>query len=610
MDIIKIDQNRKEKILSFQIEFQPSGIRLLCNEAITVLDAARQTGIGLRADCGGKGVCGKCRIQIMADQDHLKYSWAELQHLNEEARAQGVHLACELVVDKDLKVYVLAESMPGGQILQVEGMPQAYRNDAAVQQTMLELPHASLHDLRSDVTRIKDAARNPALQFPIQMLEVVPELVRDNEWHINLIMRQNHVMHVTRKPVDPLLGLAVDVGSTKIACFLMDIGKGELLAAQGTPNPQIAYGEDIMTRLAFAVQGEDKAGLLHDQLITAINETAARLCAQIGCSAADIADFCLVGNTAMHHFFLGLPQGTLAVSPFTPVLSEACYASAASLGLDGMPSSGVYAPAVIAGFVGSDHLAFLLSCGFGTMKGTQLAIDIGTNTEIALMKDGDIMSVSTASGPAFEGAHIKHGMRAGPGAIEHVKIEADGCITLDVIGGQPPIGLCGSGILDAVAELRRVGWLNARGRLTRDIAQVHSDADDSLSIVLAEGEREITLSQKDIDQLLLAKGAIRAGIDVLMDALKVGADEIDEVVIAGAFGSYMLPEQAVRLGMLPQIPLSKVRSVGNAAGAGARMMLTSQQAREEADALAKCIEFLELTVYPDFPLFFANGIRA
>jgi uncharacterized 2Fe-2S/4Fe-4S cluster protein (DUF4445 family) len=237
----------------------------------------------------------------------------------------------------------------------------------------------------------------------------------------------------------------------------------------------------------------------------------------------------------------------------------------------------------------------------------RLGIDIGTNTEIALQKNSHLVCVSTASGPAFEGAHIRYGMRAAPGAIEHVRIDNQGNVQLQVIGDQPPVGICGSGILDAVSEFRRLEILNARGRLDKSSPGVQLDDLGKPFFNLTES---ITLSQNDIDQILLAKGAIRAGIDVLMDYLKVKPDEIEDVCIAGAFGSYMNPENAVHIGMLPEISLSRIHAVGNAAGTGARMMLISKSARHNAEEFAKRIEYLELTVYPEFPLFYARGIQA
>jgi len=407
-----------------------------------------------------------------------------------------------------------------------------------------------------------------------------------------------------------MLGLAVDVGSTKLACYLMDLETGETLAARGAPNPQIAYGEDIMARITYAQDSDGRARLLQSVLFNTINASARILANEASAKTSQIADVCLVGNTAMHHFFLNLPIENLAVSPFVPVSSDPAYPLAAKLGLETMPGCRVYSPPVIAGFVGSDHLAFLLAENFGEDDRVRLGIDIGTNTEIALQKGREIVSVSTASGPAFEGAHIRFGMRAAPGAIEHVKLSQNGRAEIQVIGSNLPIGICGSGILDAVAEMRRIEMLNPRGRINKEFPGVEIAENGKPFIHLSSGKNSVTLSQTDVDQILLAKGAIRAGIDVLMDHMNVSAREIDEVVIAGAFGTFMLPEHAMRIGMLPQIPLEKIHAVGNAAGAGARMMLASKTSREKAEALAKKIRYLELTVYPEFPLFYAKGIQA
>jgi len=585
-------------------------MRLLCSEALTILDAARQAGIPLRAECGGKGICGKCRVQVINPLNSADYTNAEKKHLSQDEQAQGCHLACEVVANEDMKVFIPVESLSGEQILQVMGEETRMQADAAVRQVSVTLPEAHLEDLRSDFERVRAAADLPDLRMRVEALRALPDMLRSNGWRINLCVRDNEVFHITRQTLECPLGLAVDVGSTKIACYLMDLESGEMLAAKGTPNPQIAYGEDIMARLAYAMQGRDEALRLHRGIAEAINQCSRDLCAQISCQTSDIMDLCMVGNTAMHHFFLDLPTDALAVSPFVPATSDALSPDAADISLEAMPGAAVYAPPVIAGFVGSDHLAFLLSCGFGRSNHTRLGIDIGTNTEIALQKGPRIVSVSTASGPAFEGAHIRFGMRAAPGAIEHVCIMPDGQVAVEVISGKEAVGICGSGILDTVAELRTNGMLNARGRMKKDVPGIQVDKEGVAFIQLAEGQRAITLSQQDVDQILLAKGAMRAGIDVLMDAMKVNADEIEEIIIAGAFGCYILPEQAIRLGMLPDIPLERVRAVGNAAGAGARMLLISKAARAEAEALARRIEYLELTVYPDFPMFFAQGIRA
>lgn len=593
--------------MSFTIEFQPMGIRLLCGDPLTLLDASHQAGIGLHSDCGGAGICGKCIIQIIQASQEFPPTEIEKSFLSDSQLIGGFHLACETIINSNIKLHVPSESLTTGQVLQVEGSRKNILPDPILGQKMVRLNTPSLNDPASDFSRLQQAANIVPLDASMDVIRNLTRILRENDWQANLLIRENELLNATSHSYQSLLGIAVDVGSTKLACYLMDLETGEVLAAKGVVNPQIAYGEDIMARLSYAIKEKDGASKLHALLMQSINGAVEDLCAQIGRSSADIMDACLVGNTAMHHFFLDLPIESLSFSPFVPVLTDAVCPISSEIGFASMPSGRIYAPPVIAGFVGSDHLAFLLAEGFGKDERVRLGIDIGTNTEIALEKGGRIVSVSAASGPAFEGAHIRFGMRAAPGAIEHVRIDKNGQAQIQVIGGQPPVGICGSGILDAVSELRRQGLLNSRGRLDRSAQGIGLDEQGKPVFLLSDS---ITISQNDIDQILLAKGAIRAGIDVLMDYLKVVPSEIEEILIAGAFGSYMHPEKAMHIGMLPEIPISRISAVGNAAGTGARTMLISKSARLRAAALAKRIEYLELSVYPEFPLFYARGIQA
>lgn len=600
--------------MSFTLEFEPLGLRLICEEALTLLDAVRQAGIRLRSECGGKGTCAKCQVQILSGDlnapTQLEQKTFSVQQLNE-----GFRLACRTLAAGDMVIYLPPQSLLSSQVLQTEGTSLDVQPDPAVVVTPISLTPSSFEDLQADWERV---CASPELMSLAEMNASLPALsalarqLRLSNWQVNLVHNRQELLHVLPPGNHQPVGLAVDVGSTKLACFLVDLASGKTLAARGIPNPQIAFGEDIMSRLAAVMESPDTVQALQNGVMQSIHSAIMEIEQTLGLTRENIMDACLVGNTAMHHFFLGLPSQALAVSPFVPVTTRELAPSALELGLELMPGARVYAPPVIAGFVGSDHLAFLLAAGFGQDERTRLGIDIGTNTEIALQHAGRIVSVSTASGPAFEGAHIRFGMRAAPGAIEHVVLDASGAVHCQIIGGQTASGICGSGILDAVAEMRRGGLLNARGRLEKTSPAIGTNQFGQPALILAAecaGQREISLDQKDIDQVLLAKGAIRAGIDILMDHLKINAAQLDEIIIAGAFGSYLYAEQAMRIGLLPQIDLAKVHAIGNAAGVGARMLLLSRQARMRASQLARRIEYLELTIYPDFNLFFANGIR-
>ncbi|HAF63128.1 MAG TPA: ferredoxin [Anaerolineaceae bacterium] len=599
---------------SFSIEFQPVGIRLICSEPITLLDAARQAGIQLQNVCGGKGICGKCAIQIIEGESNPP-TRSETTFLKGGILKEGERLACETTVHDNVKIFIPPTSLESKQRLQTEGRHDIQEIQSPIHCEPIHLNPPSLTHPIADLRNLLSA--QPGMYFENDerirtALQTIPAVLRNGNWDVYAVCNQNEILNILPEKPAAMLGLAVDVGSTKIACFLMDLPTGKTMAVKGIPNPQIAYGEDIMARLEYALQNDAQAAHLHSIIIEAINEVINSVCHEAKVKPQAIMDFCFVGNTAMHHFFLDLPSKYLASAPFTMMVDQALNIPIDALGIQGMPGSKAYFPAPIAGFVGSDHLAFLLSSGFGDDQHTRLGIDIGTNTEIAIQKGDRIVSCSTASGPAFEGAHIRFGMRAAPGAIEHVRIDPEGNANVDVIGGGEAIGICGSGILDVIAELKQRGILNQRGRLDREHAHVSTDDSNMRIYTLippSANQREITISQKDIDQILLAKGAIRSGIAILMDYLKVKDEDIAEVIIAGAFGSYLNPQHAIQIGMLPDLPLHKISAVGNAAGAGAKMMLLSSALRQKGEQLAKQIEHLELNTYPDFDMFFANGIR-
>ena len=408
----------------------------------------------------------------------------------------------------------------------------------------------------------------------------------------------------------PWLGLAVDIGTTKIAVYIVDLATGQTLVARGAMNPQIAYGEDVIARLVFASKGLDEATTMARLLAEGLSQLAADACAAIGARPSDIVDAVVVGNTAIHHLFLRLPVQQLAAAPYVPAVRAAVDVKARAIGLKIAPGAYVHLLPNIAGYVGADHVAMLLATGVADATDTTLAIDIGTNTEMCLTHRGGMTSLSCASGPAFEGAHIKFGMRAAPGAIERVRIAAGGRAEYKTIGDEPPVGLCGSGILDVVAQLRLAGLLDGRGRLAGSRVR---EADGDVEFVIAE-EREtgngraITVTQHDIRELQLAKGAIRCGIEALLQEADIAARDLDRVIIAGAFGTYIDVESAITIGLLPVLPLDRISQVGNAAGTGARLALISRAHRQQAQAIARRVSYLELARTPCFMRNFAEAM--
>ena len=380
-------------------------------------------------------------------------------------------------------------------------------------------------------------------------------------------------------------------------------------------NPQIECGEDVVTRIGYITGSPDGGPRLQALAVGALNQLAGELSSEAGATPEAVLEAVVVGNTALHHFLLGLPVAQLVVTPFTPAVSRSLDVKARDLGLGIAPGAYVHLLPNIAGFIGADHVAMLLATGVWQDAGPLVALDIGTNTEVSLVNKGRITAVSCASGPAFEGGHIRDGMRAAAGAIERLRIVADGtpggCVRYQTVDDAPPVGVCGSGILDAMAQLYLNGIVTREGRMTSDHPLVRGDGRQR-EFVLASGDRQdgrhgVAITQHDIRELQLAKAAIRTGIQVLLDTNDCSEEEIGQVVIAGAFGSYIDVNSAMEIGMLPSLPPERFRQVGNAAGAGARLALLSTRKRDQARALASEVDYLELGSAPGFMQTFTEA---
>ncbi len=521
--------------------------------------------------------------------------------------------------ESDVKVHVPPESLTALQRTQIEGLDVEVEVKPGVSQCVVRMEPPSLEDLRADDQRLYDAVHAATGIVPYhQDLEVIREAstqFRKLGWEGRITLHGRDIMHVGRADT-PWLGLAVDIGTTKIAAYLVDLLTGQTLAKRGAMNPQIAYGEDVVARLMYASRGPAEALRMQELLTSELSELAAAACAEIGASARDIVEAVVVCNTAIHHLFLRLPVAQLASAPYVPALRGAIHGRARNIGLQIAPGAHVHLLPNIAGYVGADHVAMLLATGLSSRRDTVLAIDIGTNTEMCLTHKSKMTSLSCASGPAFEGAHIQAGMRAAPGAIERVRIERDtdgrpGKVAYKTIEDQPPVGLCGSGLLDVVAQLRLAGLLDGRGRLLESDRTRQTDGDREFVIAGPEesgNRRTIAVSQHDIRELQLAKGAIRAGIDTLLQDAGITAGDLHQVIIAGAFGTYIDVESAITIGMLPNVPVERVVQVGNAAGTGARLALVSRPMRRHAADIAARVRYIELARAPRFMRNFAEAM--
>ncbi|NIM93273.1 MAG: DUF4445 domain-containing protein [Anaerolineales bacterium] len=586
-----------------EVYLQPIGRRILIPPGQNLLDAAREAGVELMSLCGGEGLCDSCHIRVV-EGELSPITQAERNFFSETELQDGHRLACQAIPLNNVKIDVPSQSLTTPQRLQLEGIEAEVDLNPPVIGVDVHVTPPTLEDLRSDATRLEDAIQEVD-SLPMighRTLRVLPHILRENEWSLRAVLRESEVVGFLPSETK-LYGLAVDVGTTKLAAYLVDIAQGETVAKIGDMNPQIAYGEDVVSRIAYVNKHADGGHTLQSKLIEVLNGMMGDLCSQAGVTQDQILEVVVVGNTVMHHLFAGFPVRQLGESPYVPVLTEPVEIQAAYLDLKVAPGAYVYLPPNIAGYVGADHVAMLISTRVWETDQTTLAVDIGTNTEITLATGGRLLSCSCASGPAFEGAHIRDGMRAAPGAIERVQF-LNGEAHLQTIGNIPPVGICGSGILDAVAGMLTEGLLDQRGVLQGDDPRFLK-VDDKGAFILSPAaqnghDRDILVTRSDVNEIQLAKGAIRTGIDILLMEGGIPLDSVDRLIIAGAFGTYIDIESAINVSMFPDLPRDRFEQVGNAAGAGARDLLISTTLRQKAEEIARKVEYVELTTHPEF----------
>jgi uncharacterized 2Fe-2S/4Fe-4S cluster protein (DUF4445 family) len=593
------------------INFEPIGRRGECPEGENLLECARLLGVGLVNICGGEGTCGSCLVQMLEGKVS-PITEAEREFIPDEKLSQGYRLACRAIPTFSCKVRVPAESLTTQQRTQVEGREMLIAPEPVARSYPVALTPPSLEDPGADTERLARALAEEhevaAITFDFSVLGSLSSVLRENDWRVNAILYNHECIAALPEKIEPL-GMAVDLGTTKIAAYLMDLGSGRTLAARGFMNPQIAYGEDIVTRMAATLKKPEMTDRFQSLIVEALNTTMADMCRECQKETSQIVNMVVVGNTAMHHLFLGLPVRQLGRAPYVPAVSLALEVKARELGLGCAAGAYVHLLPNIAGYVGADHVAMLLATGMQIKQGVVLAIDIGTNTEICLANHGNLCSLSTASGPAFEGAHIRYGMRAARGAIERFQI-IDGKNKAQTIENAPAAGICGSGILDVLAQLYTHGVINAQGKMNaHPLTRGEGKEREYVVVPASDGGIEVTFTQKDVEQLQLAKGAIRTGIEVLLSRNGLVKEHIDAILLAGAFGTYLDVNSAITIGLLPDIPPEKIHQVGNAAGIGAKLALISRAKREEANDLARKVHYIELAGSTGFMRTFAKSMR-
>ena len=602
--------------MSFKLTFEPMQEVIDCSPSETILEAARRNRIRISSSCGGHGTCMSCAVQITGGA-MAAANQADIDVFSDRRLGEGWRRACITRPEGDCIISVPARSTAAPVRTQVEGnmgkSAELVGFKPDVQIIHFELEEPSIEDGRSDETRLRDALEKDHPEacetFDAALLKSFAVDLRKWKWAGWIASKDGEVIAAGSKECR-VFGMAVDLGTTNMSGFLVDMMTGETLAAEGMENPQTAYGADLITYASHIRRNPETAEILQELAVEALNQLADDLCEAVGATAKDIVEITIAGNTMMHHLLLGLPVTQLAMSPFISAYSDAFDLKARDLNIKVAPGGYVHLLPNIAGFVGGDHVASLLASK--SIDGKPVIImDIGTNTELSLVEGNNITSVSCPSGPAFEGGNISFGMRAAAGAIESVRLK-NNAVQLQTIGDETPVGICGSGVMDVVAQLHLGGVCNERGRLQKDHPRV-KEIGKNLVFVLADeeatGGQEITFSQDDLRAVQLAKAAIRAATDLLLKHTGYAERDLGQIIIAGAFGSYIDVDSALAIGLLPDLPYTRFAQVGNAAGDGARFALLSEKQREAAKDIADRSNYIELASDKAFMKVFGGRIN-
>lgn len=602
------------------LTFEPDGKKVRVKAGVTVLQAAKDAGIGIRSECGGKGTCGKCKVIIKDAHSVTEISSVEKNTLSQREIKDGYRLSCQAKILKDVVVMVPPESRIGTRKFMLYGVEREVEINPLVKKIYVQLKKPTLSDVGADLERLLEALEKymenrDALDFDFDILRELPEILRRSNWKVTVVLWDNKVINV--EPGDTtneMFGAAVDIGTSKIVCHLVNLKSGETLAVGSIENPQILYGEDIISRITYASKGNHNLNSLRKLIIDGLLKVLVEVCQKAGVSLNKVYEVVAVGNTAMHHLFLGIQPKYLALSPYTPVVKKLISLPAKILNLNINPNGIITIPPIIAGFVGADAVADILATGIHESEDNTLLVDIGTNTEIIVGNRDDLMCCSCASGPAFEGAHIKDGMKAATGAIERVRITADLEVEYETIGGGKPRGLCGSAVVDAIAEMFKRDIIDRYGKFNPNVVTPRlKKTKRGMEFVIAwQNEtatgKEITITQRDIRELQLAKAAIYTGCSILLKRKNLKEKEINTLFIAGAFGNYINPENAKVIGLIPNVPTENIKFVGNTAVAGAKMALVSCKMRESMKTILKIVRYYELATDPDFNSTFINSL--
>ncbi|MFP4500788.1 MAG: ASKHA domain-containing protein [Candidatus Hydrogenedentota bacterium] len=602
-----------------RVTFEPTGRYAYEPSGTSILEAAGRVGIILEAPCGGHSTCGKCRVRVKAGISPP--TAAESQMLTAEELAEGYRLACQSRVESNCTVEILSQStLSDCHKILMDNYTYRGRLKPVVRKLYFKLRAPTRNRSRSDLDRLRQVIGN--VDVSLRQLRHLPAFLRANEWRGTALLAGNHLLRLERgDTTDAVYGVAFDIGTTTLVGTLMDLSNNEELAVTSEMNPQVTMGDDVISRIMRVQEDASALEELQATLVETLNGMIMTLAEQCHLPNHNIYDITVAGNTTMQQLLCGLDPRALAESPYTPVFSEAMRFRAGEIGLQANRDALLYIFPQIGGFVGGDTVAAVLAARLAHRNGTTLMVDIGTNGEIVLAKGGRMYAASTAAGPAFEGARIRNGMRARTGAIEKVVILDD--VELNVIGNARPTGICGTALIDAVAELLRWGLLDRTGRFVTPEAlpaHISQELRERLQGLKAERRfilaysdetstgKEIAIWQRDIRELQLAAGAIRAGIDILLERFDLAPNTLDEVLLTGAFGNFIRRSNARRIGLLPQVACSRIKFIGNAASLGAKLALLSLDEQKEAKRICQKTQHVDLSLDSAFARRFADAM--
>ena len=566
-----------------------------------LLDALRSNQNLLSAPCNGNGTCGKCKVRVLSG-DTNPPTFQEISLLGENAIAEGYRLACNVYAASDISIELPQENA-SAQIV-TEGVEHDINIAPPVIKQYIKLPKPSLKDQLSDAERILVASEADTL--PLELIKNAPKLLRENDYSITLIKSGSKITGIECKNTSNILyGVAVDIGTTTIAAYLFDCNTGSRVGVHSLLNPQKIFGSDVISRIKHSIEDIEGQDDLNEGIILAINDSINELCKKAKISCDDIYSIALVGNTTMLHFLLNVPAGNIANAPFIPAFTALQTLPARMLGLCMNEYATAFVLPSVSAYIGADTVGAVLATQLHQSSSISLLIDIGTNGEIVLGNNAFMYSCSSAAGPAFEGANIRNGMGSVYGAINSISLEKG--LSYTTIGDAEPIGICGTGVVDAVAQLLEIGLIDETGRINHEwqsnnpvIASLSEHINNTDGQIAFHIYKDIYITQKDIRELQNAKAAIAAGIQVLIEQAGISYDDIENVYLAGGFGSYINKDSAIKIGLIPSQLKNKIKSVGNAAGQGARYALLSEHHLQQAVDISKRIEYIELSASKSF----------